>query len=173
MESKIGYVQRLCKLVVRCLPNILAKDCELYEGSEDIEDGDVFYLQSDDEESDDIWCSDDGEDNQSDIAIAESEAEGGRAGSSPFATGEKYLSDLLEDRVRPSNDVDDLLVLNISDDLVFSPPSNDPLAHVDLQQIVSRFFLSQRDGETGTYACWIESSLSQEEKQILSNLLAF
>jgi len=172
LESSIDCVVRLWKLVVKGLPNILLKDCELYEGSNDIGQGDVFCLQSDDDESDETWCSEDGGDNQSDVAIAESETEGARVVSSPFAPTEKYLSDLLDDRVRPSNDVDDLLVLNISDDLVFSPPSSDPLASADLHQIISHFILNQRDGESGPFVQWIERELSREERQTLDTLVA-
>jgi hypothetical protein len=60
---------------------------------------------------------------------------GSRATQSPFAPAEMYLSDMIGStgKLGDDEDADDFLVVNVSNHLVFSPPSADPLYAVDLQ----------------------------------------
>jgi len=54
-------------------------------------------------------------------------------------------------------------VLNIADELVFSPSSIDPLANTDLEQTLKTFFASHR--ESG----WVDL-LSLDEKKLANTL---
>ena len=58
-----------------------------------------------------------------------------KATQSPFAPAEMYLSDMIGPTGKLGDDenLDHFLVVNISNHLVFSPPSADPLYTVDLQ----------------------------------------
>ena len=74
----------------------------------------------------------------------------------PFAPAEMYLSDMIGSTSRLGDDEngDDLLIVNVSNSLVYSPPSADPLYAVDLQGCVIDLLLGLRSTDSkGAFRC--------------------
>ena len=119
---------------------------EFEETNDDIEGGlDGYGGQGlDDEDDDDIsddtdqdWESEYDDDNDEDMqAMTGGEYDRDVKTTNPFAPAEMYLSDMIGKKINDDDNFGEFLVINVSNYLVYNPPSADPLCNIDLQNAV-------------------------------------
>lgn len=76
--------------------------------------------------------------------------------ASPFAPAEMYLSDMIGKKNNNGENFEEFLVINVSNYLIFSPPSTDPLSMIDLQgsviDLLSSLKISSNTGDLDLFS---------------------
>jgi hypothetical protein len=113
-------------------------------------EGNVGGFTDQDEYDGDLDCESEGS-NDGDWGSEEEEYEeddmdpdvDGDKSSSPFAPAEMYLSDMIG-KNNSNGDNEEIVIVNVSNNLIFSPPSSDPLSKVDLQDKIIDMLIGLR-----------------------------
>ena len=70
--------------------------------------------------------------------------------TNPFAPAEMYLSDMIGKKINDDENFGEFLVVNVSNYLIYNPPSADPLCDIDLQSAVIDLLLGLKNtSDTG------------------------
>jgi len=162
-----GFALKAMQLLLSTLPRML-----LTPTGEDDEVAESNYFEDDDYSEgsyEEEWGSEEDEGDYEDEMEGEDQedflADKGKE-TGPFAPAEMYLSDMLN----KDNDDDGVVIVNISDHLIFSPPSLDPLASSDLQGHVIAMLLSLH-GIDNMFPSWM-AALSVQDQQLIQALVA-
>lgn len=122
---------------------------------EDNDNNNADNSDNSDASEDEDWESDDGQndgqDDDFDTMMNDSNMATKGSDKSPFAPAEMYLSDMIGLNKNPHTHGDDenegdFLLVNVSDNLVFSPIKLDPLWGKDLQGSIIELLLSLKSG---------------------------
>ena len=131
---------------------ILGVDDDAEEGFNEYE-GEELDGDDNSDDSNGDWESEEENDDDDDDdmgAMMGDDEENKNKKTSPFAPAEMYLSDMIGKKREYENDIDDFLIINVSNYLVFSPPSSDPLSATDLQgAVIDLFLLLKNSNDAG------------------------
>lgn len=126
---------------------------ELFTDTNDDAEGREDEEGEDDEDMDDDqdWESENEyEDEDDDMgAMTGQSFSSGKKTVDPFAPAEMYLSDMIHNNNQNDDNLEDFLVVNVSNYLIFSPPSADPLSVVDLQGAVIELLTGLQNSNVG------------------------